>query len=166
MKAMNKIDKYLKKLNKLEFYGASTLLMILLAICFCNVVFRLIGRPLMWADEAQRFIMIWMTFLACPVLVSRKSHIVVDLVSSLFPQKIHKAMYLIGDIMLIVFLLFLLPYTVQMSAMNMISKSSAMRLPMGYIYLCMPIGIFLSIISQAHILAKLLLSKEEVGVTK
>lgn len=155
MNIFKKIDNALDKFFKVEFYLCGLLLFILLFICFGNVLSRLVGAPLYWADEAQRFVMIWMAFLAFPVLIHDHDHLVVDLVSTLLPKKVHGSMYLIGDIILLIFIAFITPYCARMVGMNMISMSSAMRIPMGLVYLCMPIGMGLCFVAQVQVLARI-----------
>ncbi|MGI6031675.1 MAG: TRAP transporter small permease [Eubacteriales bacterium] len=159
MNIVKKLDGFMDRLCKALFYICALLLFILLAVCFANVVSRLLKAPLYWADEAQRFIMIWMAFLAFPVLIHDRGHLVVDLVSTLFPKKWHRPMYLIGDVLLLGFLIFIFPFCLEMVGVNMISMSSAMRIPMGLVYICMPLGIGLCVLAQIQSLVRAIVDK-------
>lgn len=153
MNALKKVERALDKFFEGGFYLCGILLAILLTLCFFNVALRLMNQPLSWSDEAMRFLMIWMAFLACPVLINRNEHLVVDLVATVFRKEaMRKRMYFIGNVMLLAFLIFLFFPCVELVMKNMISKSSAMRIPMGYIYLCIPVSIALSVIAQLKLL--------------
>lgn len=152
MKIYQKIDQALDIFFQGCYYLAGFLLFVLLFLCFATVLSRMLGTPLTWTDEAQRFIMIWMTFIACPVLIVRKEHLVVDLIQSFVKKdKVKRVFYLSGDIFVLLFLLYFLGPCLKMVSMNMIAKSSAMRISMGLVYVCMPLGVGLSIIAQAKI---------------
>lgn len=149
MKLLKKVDGYLDKFFRVLYYIAGYLLMLLLAVCAANVVTRTAGHPLAWADELQRFIMIWMTFLAAPVLIVKKEHLVVDLVATFVrSEKARRIMYLTGNLILLVFVVYFTGPCIELVAKNMIAKSAAMRIPMGYVYLCMPVGMILCAVGQ------------------
>ena len=149
MNLLKKADGYLDKFFKVLYYLAGYLLMILLIVCAANVVTRTAGHPLAWADELQRFVMIWMTFLAAPVLIVRKEHLVVDLVATfVHNEKARRIMYLTGNVILLVFVIYFTGPCIELVTKNLIAKSAAMRIPMGYVYLCMPIGMILCAVGQ------------------
>ena len=152
MEGFGKIRRALDGLFQGCYYLAGLLLFILLFLCFATVMSRMLGEPLTWSDEAQRFIMIWMTFIACPVLIVRKEHLVVDLVQSVVKnQRVRNNFYLGGDFLVLAFLIYFLGPCIRMVTMNMIAKSSAMRISMGLVYICMPLGVGLSIVAQAKV---------------
>ncbi len=160
MDVLKKFDCALGKLYDVLFYVCAFLLAVLLTLSFANVATRLLNVPLAWADEAMRFVMIWMAFLACPVLIDRKAHLVVDLVASLFHKKAHGVMYTIGEIMAFVFLVYLLFPCITLVGKSFVAMSSAMRIPMGLVYLCIPIGVGLSALAQLRRIGKRFLFKE------
>lgn len=135
--------------------------MLLLLESLINVVTRLAGTPVSWLDELQRYTMIWMAFISGAVLIYEKGHLLVDLVDTIFPHRWRNGMYLIGEIIMLIFLIYLFFPCIEMVTRNMISKSSAMKIPMGYIYLCMPLGIGLSIIAQIDLILKRLFADKE-----
>ncbi len=49
-----------------------------------------IGKPIIWAEEVQLWCFLWMTFLGAGAAFRYGSHVAVEMVVSLFPQKIQK----------------------------------------------------------------------------
>lgn len=151
MKFYNGYNRFVSKLFDVLYYAVGVLLMGLLAFSLINVATRLIGVPISWLDEVQRYIMIWMAFISGAVLVNRKGHLLVDCVD-MFPKKWKNVMYLIGEFLCLVFIVYLIFPCIEIVQKNMISKSSALRISMGLVYLCMPISCVLSVLAQVNLI--------------
>ncbi len=61
----------------LAFIVGSALLLVLSAILFAQVIFRyVIEQPLSWAEEAARFLLVWLAMLAAVIAARRGLHFV------------------------------------------------------------------------------------------
>ncbi|MDO4620692.1 MAG: TRAP transporter small permease [Lachnospiraceae bacterium] len=141
-----------------------TLMMIaLLLICAVTVAFRkiLIGA-FNWSDEAMRFLMVYATFLALPSLVSKKKSIAIDLTDALFGSHPmgKKIFYLICEILIFIGCAVLLPTCVTFMKANRTGFSPAMKLPLFWVYSCMPIGFALSAVASLNNIFKLLVKED------
>ncbi len=151
MKFYKEYNRFVSRLFNVLYYAVGVLLMGLLVFSLINVAARLIGVPISWLDELQRYIMIWMAFISGAVLVNNKGHLLVDCVD-LFPRKWRNVMYLVGEILCLAFIIYLIFPCIEIVQKNMISKSSALRISMGFVYLCMPISCVLSVLAQVNLI--------------
>jgi TRAP-type C4-dicarboxylate transport system permease small subunit len=73
-------------LDKLIIVPAVMIGLVLL-ICTASVFLRnALPGAFYWSDEAMRYLMIYATFLALPILVQKKKNITIDLTDIIFPN--------------------------------------------------------------------------------
>lgn len=127
----------------------------IVAIGFAGVVLRSVwgGRfALFWADELIRYGFIWIFWLCAPILVWRGSMFAVDLILLAVPERVRRILR-IGHCLLILGLMY--PYINlgwSMAQVNGRQLSSALQLPLFWIYLAIPVG---SVLISAVILYQL-----------
>ena len=125
----------------------------LIIACFLGVFSRtVIGSSLYWTDELMRYLFINVTFYGSPLLVYRKSHIVVDITDLIFPAKFRPALEVFTDVGLIIFGLVMAYLTLPLVEMGMMQRSSSMHIPMSIVYLCMPLGFLMTAVNGGRLL--------------
>ena len=118
------------------------LMLFLLFLTFANVVGRYaFSRSIFFADEMARFLFVWVVFLGIAKIVKDKRQVCVSLLS----EKVSgtKAGLVIESLIFIfgiVFLIVLFIGGVTLSTRMNLYSSAAMEIPMGYVYLAVPIG--------------------------
>ena len=139
---MRKVCDALDKFFKLFYYFAGIILFAMLVVSASDVASRLTGHPLVWANEMVRFLMFYMSFVACVYLVSARKNLEVDLTAIFFPNrtKLLEKTHIIGDFVMLVVLVYLIFPTWQLTVQNTTVKSSAMQWPMSVVYVIMPIS--------------------------
>ncbi len=123
------------------------------ALLFVNVLIRYLTVPLYqtfsiklptisWAEEAIRYSIIWITFIAASNAFRRESHFGVDLIFRIKSAKLVKIVRLIDDIGAFIFCGFVLVYGIQMVTFNMSGGqiSPALKLPLWLVYLIVPVS--------------------------
>lgn len=147
MKAMCKI---ISRICKFFYWLSGLILFLMLALCASDVICRLIGSPLVWANELLRFLMFYMSFTACIYLVSAKRNLEVDLTAIFFPKKkkLQGKTHVIGDFILLAVLIYLIVPTWRLTMQNLQVTSSALHWPMSYVYGIMPISFFICALAQ------------------
>ncbi len=84
----------MKKSNiivNMDLLLAAVALAILVTVTFGGVIMRyFVGKPIIWAEEVQLWCFLWMTFLGAGAAFRHGSHVAVEMVVSLFPQKLQK----------------------------------------------------------------------------
>lgn len=156
MNALAKICSALDKFFKVFFYISGAILFLLLVVAFYVVMGReLFDHSPIWSDELQRFLMVGMVFFAIPYMASSNTFLTVDLTAIFFGKKegFHRIMMLIGEIMLFGFMVYLVfPCCKLVSTTH--TLSSAMRMPMAYMYMLMPMSFAFGALGMAKNIVK------------
>ncbi|AET69715.1 TRAP-type C4-dicarboxylate transport system, small permease component [Desulfosporosinus orientis DSM 765] len=133
----------------LEEYLCTMLLSIMTIVVFYQVFCRfVIKAALPWSEELSIYILAWVTFLGASIGVKRGSHIGVEAVIVLFPKKIQRYFVLLSYIFCTVFFVIIVYYGLLIVQKQIITGqvSPAMRIPMYYAYLSVPVGSILIVI--------------------
>ena len=161
MKALSKIIDGLNKFYRIFYYLAGFILMGLLAVSCFVVVSRQFRFSPIWSDELQRFMMVAMVFIAIPYMASSKSFLVVDLADIFFhkKKKLHDMMIIIGEIIFLALLIYLIFPCIQI-VRNTRTFSTALALPMAYMYALMPMSFFFGAVAMAkNLLERFVISR-------
>ena len=99
-----------------------------------------LGLPLSWSEEFQKFGHIWMVFLAIPVAYRRGAHIGMDMVYQLLPKGPQKAIQLAVELMWLWLAFALIKYTLAIMVVAKNQDSPGLGLRMDYVYVGLVIG--------------------------
>lgn len=122
----------------------SVVVMIALVICVVWQVFSrfVLNQPSTLTDELARFLMIWVGLLGAAYTLGAQRHLSIDLLSLTLPPHKQAVLSIVTNL-----LIFIFSATVILTGgIKLISKtlqtsqvSAAMQIPMGYIYLILPL---------------------------
>ncbi|MGH1454143.1 MAG: TRAP transporter small permease [Paracoccaceae bacterium] len=104
------------------------------------------AHSLPWADEAARYLMIWMTFGGAGLVLRTGGHVAITNLQDAMPdrgQKILRAVLALG---LLLFFCFMVQVGIQYAQRMQYQVTPAMRIPYLYVYAAMPIGFSLLIV--------------------
>jgi C4-dicarboxylate transporter DctQ subunit len=104
---------------------------------FCRYV---LVSPLSWTDEAMRYAMVWVAFLAGSALVFRQEHMALDLFDAIRSRAI---IWLLRTFVLVAILGFavaLIVYGWPLALRNARQLSPSAQLPLVYAYAAVPVG--------------------------
>ena len=135
---------------------------LLVIVVFMQVVTRITGIPMPWSEEAARFLFIWLIYLAGFIMVRKGINITFDLVLELLPDRLWKVVFTAVNLVSMFFLAVVIVLGFQVAMMNMTQLSSVMRIPIGFIYLAIPIGSLGMLIAQIETFVKLLKNRGEL----
>ena len=133
-----KAEKYVRKviLAIVCFLMVETTLLI-----FMQVIFRyLLNNSLSWAEELCRYSTVWLVFLGTGYVLGMGAHTNMDLLVSRLPEKIGAVLEKFNAVLLVFFGFMLIRYGYVFFKLGMRQRSSAMTIPMHYIYVAIPIG--------------------------
>ena len=108
-----------------------------------QVVLRYVfNESLSWAEELVRYVIVWMSFLGAGMGVARGAHISMGLMVSILPERMAVYAARVGYLGAMVFALFLIVAGIEhvTTVKGFGQVSSAMRVPMWIVYLCLPLG--------------------------
>lgn len=132
--------------------GAAVILLLagMAGIVGTNVALRyLTNNSLPWADEAARYLMIWMTFLGAGLALRGGMHVAITNLQDSLSDPLQRALRALIVLLLLAFFGFMVWVGWQYMQRMQFQKTPALRLSFKYIYAAMPIGFALLI---AHLL--------------
>jgi TRAP-type C4-dicarboxylate transport system permease small subunit len=149
--------------NKLAEWSCILLLVAMTVVTFAQVFFRfVIVHSLPWSEEFSRYALVWASFLGASIALKRGLHIGVEAFVTKLSQEKRRLIYLMTLVIITFFLIVVIVKGVQMASFNMRQSSPAMRIPMGFPYLAIPVG---SLIMVIHLLDELILGwKRRAGL--
>lgn len=118
-------------------------LVLLVAVVLLAVAVRYFGvfaGSLHWTDELARFTTIWIVMLGSVVAFDRGAHVAIDLLPDRLPPPAGRRLRALAYGLSAVFLAVLAWQGVVLSGRTMRQVSPGLGLPMGYVYLAVPVG--------------------------
>ncbi len=121
---------------------------------------------LRWPDEAARYLMIWMAFIAAGTAARHGGHFAVQLVYAFAPKRFHAFFLILQCVLVDLLMLFLLHLSVNIIRKQMFMKqvSPAVGVPMWFMYLAVPVGCFLIMVQGTLRTIDIIKSGKEVDV--
>ena len=138
------MKKFLQKYDKFEEYLLIGSLVFNVLLIFSQILMRTIfNYSLSWTEELSRYIFIWQTWLGTSIALKYKQHIRVEILINIFKKAKNKKILEISvNLIWIAFSIFLL-YAGTLLCKSMIARnvlSSGMRIPLVFVYSCLPIS--------------------------
>jgi len=135
---------FVDKINRALAILVTTMMMAMLVIIFSAVATRFIlNFSPSWAEEAARYLMIWVCFLGAPLAVGVGGHVGVQMFMSRLPLGPRKAIRLLTCAAIEIFLAVVVVKAFVLVQMISTQESAALRIPIYYVYLAVPIGCIL-----------------------
>jgi TRAP-type C4-dicarboxylate transport system permease small subunit len=145
------------KLNK----ALELLLVILMSVLVLDVLWQVISRyllssPSSFTDELAGFLLIWVGVLGAAYVAGRKEHLAIDILVQKSPPARQRLL-----LQIIYSLIFLFALSVMVTGGTILMytrfalkvKSAALQLPLGYVYVVLPIsGLIIMYYEVVHIL--------------
>lgn len=128
---------------------------LLVTTVFLQVIFRFIlNSPLAWTEELARYSLIWLTFLGAAYAMSSKAHIGMEFFVNLFGVPIRKMLYIVATFASLLFFLLMVIEGYDLAMQGMSQLSPVLRIPMGVIYMIIPVSGAILIINMASQFSK------------
>lgn len=145
-----------KILRKIEETFTAVLLLIITFLLFINVVLRVFGLSIDWAEEFSRYSIIWITFIGGSICIYKGAHIGIDSITALLSSKGKIFLSIFTIIVSLVFSVIFTAKTFNLVKVTFITGqlSSTLEVPMWIVYAAMPVGGVLMIIRFLQSLAK------------
>lgn len=140
---MQKIDKVL---STGESILTGTLILASVIVLFVNVIARyFFSAASSWAEEAIRYVCIWITFVGGSQCAKAGTHVGIDLVVQILPASAKRIVAALGQFIAAIFTAICV-YAGYLSTQLVVTtnqKSPAMLMPMWIVYICVPLGCLL-----------------------
>tara|TARA_R110002020_G_scaffold6366_18_gene27079 strand:- start:5313 stop:5840 length:528 start_codon:yes stop_codon:yes gene_type:complete len=99
-----------------------------------------------WADEAARYLMIWLTFTGAGLILRIGGHVAITNLQDALPATGQKILRGLLVVILLIFFGFMVHVGLQYAQRMQYQVTPALRLPFLYVYAAMPVGFSLLII--------------------
>lgn len=149
--------KFQQRLNKI----LEIILVILMSVLVIDVLWQVFSRyllssPSSFTDELAGFLLIWVGVLGAAYVDGRKEHLAIDiLVQRSSPARQRKLLFIIHS-MIFLFALFVMVLggiILMYTRFVLQVKSAALQLPLGYVYIVLPVsGLIIIYYEILHIL--------------
>lgn len=135
-------------LEKFNYYftkGIRVLLCVLMVflviVVFSNAVSRyFLDISIPWADEASRFMFIWVSFLGAILAFKSKEHMRFNLVVNLIPKRLSSLVKAIANLITLGILVILINGGITLVTQNMDWYTPALEIPYGVVYFIVPVS--------------------------
>jgi len=141
-------------------WAAIVALAVMTVIVLMAVILRyFFGITIRWTGELTRYIFIYLVFLGIPIAFRKRSHVIIEYFISFLPSRIRRWLEIAIDISIAVFITAIAISTVKMISGKLgATLSPGLKLPKGYIYAAVPLGIVLLLI---EIVLRLIKAKKQ-----
>lgn len=131
-----------KIVNKILEIVCATLLVAMVAIVLWQVFSRTaLGNPNTVTEELVRFGLVWLAMLSSSYVVGKKTHLAVTLLSENLTGKKRKLLEIIIQVLFIAFAAIIMIYGgTNAVSLTMKQISPSLGIPMGYVYLSVPVS--------------------------
>ncbi len=153
------VDRFRRNLNKIEDLITILITIALVIIVFLQVFFRyFLNNPLAWSEEFARFTFIWLVYISSAVVLRDDSHMSMNFVVMRMPEKLRSIVDIVNKIMISVFLVLCIIRSQMLVAITMEQISPSLSIPMGFIYLALPVSFTLMLLD---FVTRIILKKRE-----
>jgi TRAP-type C4-dicarboxylate transport system permease small subunit len=126
-------------------------------LVFGNVVLRYgFGQSLAWAEEVGRYLMIWGALLAAGLALREGAHIAVETLPEALPPPLARLVRLVALLLAAAFLALVAWLGWHYAMFAWMQRTPVLRLPMGAVYLAVPVGAALMLLHLLLVAPRLL----------
>jgi len=151
-----------KAIDKIIYFFLVLLMAVMSILGVFQVVGRLVGVVPSWTEEAIRFLFIWASCVGAAIGIKEHIHIGIDILVNLLPFVARKVVDIVVQLGLIAFDVFIIKFGFDMVARTMTQASPALRLPMAYVYLAVPVMGILGLYYSIFEIVRIIRAKKEV----
>lgn len=142
--------KVLTGLRKATEAIVALLFAVLVTLVLIQVVTRMLHMSQTWIDEISKFVFVWLTYLGGAITVRKGANVCFDLILEGTKGKAYKVLFLLVNIITIVFMAAVCYLGTMQAWENRVQVSSMTRTNMGLMNAAIPIGFALMIIAQVE----------------
>lgn len=120
---------------------------LILVLSLLEVISRYFtGRSLVWVVECNRFLFIWLVFLAAAACFYRRLHFRVILLARALSPRMRARLEVGIELVSLVFAAILFVQSLHIVSRTSVQRSPALLIPMSYVYLVVPVSAVLIIV--------------------
>lgn len=129
----------------------------MVAVTAAGVFFRyILDTSLPWAEEADRYLFIWLTFVGAAITMRHQAHIAVDILVRSFKPALREWVALLTHGCVLAFLGVVFWASERVIEVTSYTRTTATDIPMSWVYLAVPIGCALIAIETLRLMVRTL----------
>ncbi|MDH2433820.1 TRAP transporter small permease [Pokkaliibacter sp. MBI-7] len=157
MTGLNLLRNGLRRLNlgllSIAKYLSLTLVAVMTLVILLQVVCRYVfNDALAWTEEAGRYMMVWMTFIALPIVCYKGQHAALDFFSHLLWRRTRYLLEIVLYVLIMVVLFFALEKSWLFASKGARIFATSLPITKYWVYLSMPIGFGLSMLVYVELI--------------
>jgi TRAP-type C4-dicarboxylate transport system permease small subunit len=159
-------SKFLDVVEKIEKIVLAIAVAVMLFVMVYQVILRYIfSNSNAWSEELTRYLFIFEVIIASAIAIRKSSHLQVDVLIGRLKPRARCVFTICSTLVGIVFLCFLLLYSIQLVKTGGTNVSVGLQIPMSVPYSSVPIGAVLMILTSIEVVLKNInmLRKGEAG---
>jgi TRAP-type C4-dicarboxylate transport system permease small subunit len=134
-------------------WTAVALFTAMVTVTTLGVFFRyVLNNALPWAEEADRYLFIWLSFVGASITMRHKAHIAVDLLLRYVSPAWHRRLALTAHACVLVFLGVVFWASLPVIELTSETRATATDIPMSWVYLAAPVGCVLIAIETLRLM--------------
>ena len=134
----------------------STILALIAIICFVEVCLRYgFNRSSGWYDEFVGYLLVWLTFFGAAMAQQRGAHIGIGNVLDHLPERGRQGIRIVNHVLLLGIHGVMLVYGTQLAVRFFDERAITLPIPMGWVYLVLPLSAAIVIAIELRMLAAL-----------
>jgi TRAP-type C4-dicarboxylate transport system permease small subunit len=127
-----------------------------------QIICRVFFSALSWSEEVTRYLLVYLTFLGASTVYKRSGHISVLVIPQLLSSKLQKYLSIFVIMLSGIFFSIATFYGIKYMGLQGTQLSAALRIPMKYIYMAVPIGFSIMILYSVDNIIKIWLGEGDV----
>jgi TRAP-type C4-dicarboxylate transport system permease small subunit len=117
------------------------LMLVMTVTVSLQIVFRYVFNiPLGWSEEMARFSFVWVSFFGASALMRVREHINVTVFVDNFPPRLKAVCILLANLCALICVYFFLVGGIALTTNEWAQLAPAMQIPMGWVYVVIPIS--------------------------
>jgi TRAP-type C4-dicarboxylate transport system permease small subunit len=134
---------------------AVTLFSAMVGVTAIGVFFRyVLNSALPWAEESDRYLFIWLSFVGASITMRRKAHIAVDILVRYFKPGLRQWVALLAHACVLSFLAVVFWASGPVIEVTSHTRATATDIPISWVYLAAPVGCILIAIETLRLMAQ------------
>ena len=136
-------------------WAAVALFSTMVVVTTLGVFFRyVLNNALPWAEEADRYLFIWLSFVGASITMRHKAHIAVDLLLRYASAAWRHRLELAAQFSVLIFLGVVFWASLPVIELTSETRATATDIPMSWVYLAVPTGCILIGIETLRLMAR------------
>ena len=127
----------------------------MVAVTTLGVFFRYVmNDALPWAEEADRYLFIWLSFVGASITMRHKGHIAVDLLLRYVRPRWRRRLVLAAQASVLAFLGIVFQASLPVIELTSETRATATDIPLSWVYLAVPTGCILIAVETLRLMAR------------